>query len=85
MSERLQVVVETAELRRFQRAAKSGGLTLAEWVRQALRRAERDSSSGDPGKKLAAVRTATRNAFPAPDIGEMLDEIERGYEQTNSE
>ena len=81
MSKRLQVVVEDAELRRFQRAARKGGLTLAEWVRQALRQAERNNAPGDPGRKLEAVRAATQHAFPAPEIDEMLDEIEQGYEQ----
>jgi hypothetical protein len=30
-------------------------------------------------KKLDVVRAAARHAFPAPDIGAMLSEIERGY------
>jgi hypothetical protein len=78
MSKRLQVVVDEAELKRFQRAARRAGMTLAEWVRQALRRAERTTSSQDPAKKLAAIRAAARHSFPAPDIDEMLLEIERG-------
>lgn len=84
VSKRLQVVVDETELERFQGAAEKVGMTLAEWVRQVLRRAERDSSPGDVEKKLAAVRAATRNSFPAPDIEEMLDQIERGYEQTSA-
>jgi hypothetical protein len=79
MSTRLQVVVEDAELRRFRRAAKASGLTLSEWARQALRSAERLHSSDAPGPKLAAVRAAARHAFPAPDIDQMLEEIEQGY------
>lgn len=81
MSKRLQVVVDDAELRRFQRAAKRMGLTLAEWTRQALRRAERASSPGEPGRKLEALRMASRHSFPAPEIKTMLDEIEKGYDQ----
>lgn len=81
MSTRLQVVVDDAELRRFRRAAKGAGMTLSEWARQAMRRAERGQSGGDSGKKLAAVRAATSHAFPAPDIDQMLDEIEHGYRQ----
>lgn len=85
MSKRLQVVVDDAELRRFQKAARSVGLTLSEWARQVLRRAERESSSTDPGRKLAAVRAAALSSFPAPDIEEMLAEIEQGYQLPNPE
>ena len=68
MSKRLQVVVDDAELRRFQRAARRSGLTLAEWVRQALRRAERTVSTTD-----AAYH------FPTADVEQMVAEIERSY------
>ena len=79
MSKRLQVVVDDAELRRFQRAARAVGLTLSEWARQVLRHAETAASPADRGRKLAALRASTAHAFPAPDIDQMLDEIERGY------
>jgi hypothetical protein len=79
MSKRLQVVVDDADLRRFQRAAARSGVTLAEWVRQALRRAEQTSSTSDPDHQLSVVRRAATHAFPAPDIDQMLAEIERGY------
>jgi hypothetical protein len=79
VSKRLQVVVDDAELRCFQRAAARSGLTLAEWVRQVLRRAEQASSTGDPDRQLSAIRRASTHAFPAPDIDQMLAEIERGY------
>jgi len=67
-------------LRRFQKAAISTGVTLSEWARQVLRRAEQQSSNTDPGEKLAAIRTVSDYAFPAPEIGSMLAEIERGYQ-----
>lgn len=54
---------------------------LLEWVRQALRAAP----EGDPKKKLAAVRAAARHEFPTADIGQMLAEIERGYERRADE
>jgi len=79
MSKRLQVVIDESELGRFQRAAQARGLTLATWVRQALRVAEAQGASGDLDSKLAAVRAASGHAFPAPDIEVMLAEIERGY------
>jgi hypothetical protein len=79
MSKRLQVVVADADLRRYRAAARRSGVTLAEWVRQALRRAERAAAGGDTDGKLDAIRAATQYDFPAPDIEQMLAEIEQGY------
>ncbi|MHB8507973.1 MAG: antitoxin [Candidatus Dormibacteria bacterium] len=84
MSKRLQVVLSDEELSRFAESAKSTGMTLSEWVRQTLRTAEREVSTGDAGPKLAAIRRAHGYAFPAPDIDGMLAEIERGYTGTAS-
>jgi hypothetical protein len=81
MSKRLQVVMSDSELRALQRIAKRKGVPLSEWVRQALRRAQRIEDVGPPDRKLAAIRSAARHAFPAPDVDEMLAEIERGYHQ----
>ena len=79
MSIRLQVVMDEREVRDLRRLAKQNGVTVSEWVRQALRRARRLEPEGDDGRKLAAVRSAAKHAFPAPSIGNMLAEIERGY------
>ncbi len=81
MSKRLQVVVPDAELREFERAAKRSGLTLSEWVRQTLRQAQRSRATVSPDRKLAAIRSAARHAFPTGDIDEMLAETEHGYQQ----
>jgi hypothetical protein len=81
VSKRLQVVVDDAELGRFQDAATRRGLTLSEWVRQVLREAESSAAIGDPRRKLEAIRMAARLEFPVADIETMLDEIERGYAQ----
>lgn len=79
MSKRLQVLLEESELREIQKFAKQQRLTVAEWVRQALRAARRNAPAGDPAKKLEIIRAATRHSFPTADIGTMLAEIERGY------
>jgi hypothetical protein len=63
----------------MQRLARHRGLTLAEWVRQALRAACRQEPETDPDTKLARVRAAVRHGFPAPDIDQMLAEIAAGY------
>lgn len=79
MSKRLQVLLEESEWREIQRAARARRVTVAEWVRQALRLARRQQPTGDLDRKLAAVRSAARHAFPSGDIEQMLDEIEQGY------
>ena len=79
MSKRLQVILDDAEYRDLQRAARRRGMTLSHWVRDAMRAARRLEPSTDAARKLAAVREAARYAYPAPDIDQMLDEIERGY------
>jgi hypothetical protein len=79
MTKRLQVLLDEAEWRQIQRSARAERTTVAEWVRRALRQARRSVSSKDVDDKLAAIRAATRHAFPAPDIDRMNAEIERGY------
>ncbi|HJW14796.1 MAG TPA: antitoxin [Thermoanaerobaculia bacterium] len=79
MSKRLQVLLEESELREIRRSAKRQRMTVAEWVRQALRLARRNEPRSDAGKKLQVVRAAAEHSFPTADIGEMLDQIEQGY------
>ena len=79
MTKRLQVLLEESELAEIRRTARRQRMTVAEWVRQALRRARRDEPASDPARKLAAVREAARGGYPTADIGRMLSEIERGY------
>lgn len=79
MSKRLQVLLDEPELREIQRAARARRMTVAEWVRQALRTARRHEPTADPKRKLSAVRAATRHSFPTADVEQMLAEIESGY------
>ncbi len=79
MSKRLQVLLDETELCEIQRIARARRMTVAEWVRQALRSARHDEPTGGVDKKLASVRAALRHSFPSGDIGQMLAEIERGY------
>jgi len=82
MSKRLQVILEDREFADIQRTARRRQMTVAEWVRQALRAARRTEPRGDTKKKLEVVRAATRHDFPTADIDRMLAEIERGYSAT---
>jgi hypothetical protein len=81
MSKRLQVVVADDELERYSQTADAVGLTMSEWVRQTLRKAERETSSGDVEAKLAAIRKAVsyREGDGEVDIEQMLAETEAGY------
>ena len=79
MSMRLQVVMAETEVREYRRLAKREGLTLAEWVRQKLRRARDDAPSADTDRKLGSIRAAVPYSFPTADIDQMLAEIESGY------
>jgi Cdc6-like AAA superfamily ATPase len=79
MSKRLQVLLEDQELLEIQRMAKRQRMTTAEWVRRALRAAKRAEPRGDARRKLETIRAAARHAYPAPEIEQMLAEIERGY------
>ena len=79
MTTRLQVLLEDDEIAEIRRVAKRHRMTVAEWVRMALRKARRDEPVVDPRKKLAAVREATRGDYPTADIQQMLTEIEGGY------
>jgi hypothetical protein len=76
---RLQVLLDEPEWREIQSAARAQRMTVAEWVRQALRGARRREPGGRLERKLEAVRSAARNAFPTGSIEQMLAEIERGY------
>lgn len=79
MSKRLQVLLPDKELAEIQQSARRQQMTTAEWVRQALRAARRATPGVAARKKLDVVRAAARHSLPAPDIDQMLSEIERGY------
>jgi len=79
MVKRLQVLMDDDELRSIQRLARDERVTTAEWVRQRLREAQEARARPDIATKLAAIQRASQFRAPAPDIEQMLAEIERGY------
>ena len=81
MSKRLQVILSDEEYEELQQVSSSAGVTVSEWVRQALRKMRRDRSLLEAGGKIEAVRVATKHQFPSGDIQTMLGEIESGYQQ----
>jgi hypothetical protein len=78
MSKRLQVILDVREYKSFQQVAREAGLSLGEWVRQALRRTAEGFSRKRPQAKLKAIAKAQRHRFPTGDIDQILSEIERG-------
>lgn len=79
MSKRLQVLIGEADWRELQRTARAHRVTVAEWVRRALRGAGRRQSSGDVDRKIAALAAASKYEFPSGDIDQMNADIARGY------
>ena len=79
MRKRLQVLIDGPELWDIRRIARAHHMTVAEWVRQALRAAWQRELPGDAAGKRAAVRAGALHAFPTGDIDTMLTEIGRGY------
>jgi hypothetical protein len=78
MSTRLQIVVSEDEARQLRKSARRAGLTLSEWARRALRRAQRAQLAATPEQKVRALARALACGHPTVDIGGMLAEIERG-------
>lgn len=76
MSRRLQVLLDEAEFREIKRLARAQRVSVAAWVRQALRTA-RGSTPAGPAQKLAAIRAAARHSFPTGEIDVLLAQVER--------
>jgi len=79
MTQRLQVLFEEDELEEIRQLAKRHRMTTAEWVRQTLREARRQQPLRTAERKLRAIDRASEHSFPAPEIAQMLQEIEAGY------
>jgi hypothetical protein len=79
MSKRLQVMITDDELREIQALARREKLSVAEWVRRALRKARQTQPRIGVQRKLEAVRSAITYEYPTADIDRMLGEIESGY------
>lgn len=85
MSQRLQVLMDDKELREIRRIARRERLSVAEWVRRALRKARREAPESSVRYKQEAIDAALTHAFPTADIDAMLEEIERGYRDSSPE
>ena len=79
MSKRLQVMIGDEEFNMIRALAKQQRISVAEWVRQALRKARQSQPQMNTKRKLGAVRSAIGYEYPTADIDQMLGEIESGY------
>jgi len=79
MTKRLQVLLEDDELAEIRRAARRQRLSVAEWVRSALRRARASDAGRPAAEKLRALHTGAKHEFPTGEIDELLADIERGH------
>lgn len=79
MTKRLQVLFDDAEYAALQQAAAARGLSVADWVRQAVAAARRRESGADVDRKLDAIRTAVRHSGPTGQIERITAEVERAY------
>ena len=78
MSTRLQVVLDEEELLEIKQAAEAQRLTVAEWVRQALRKARALEPRYLAEHKLRVVRESAGYGYPTADIDTLLDQTARG-------
>lgn len=72
-------MLDDNEMKELQRIAKRNRMTVAEWVRRAIRASRGREPVASAGKKLDIVRFASRHSYPTGDIEKMLAEIESGY------
>jgi hypothetical protein len=76
MTQRLQLLLDDAEFDEIRRIAQRHRMTVAEWVRQALRAARRDEPASAAPRKLGVLCAAGQRSFPTGDITQLLEEIE---------
>ncbi len=79
MSRTVQIPFDETEFLEISEMADRKRLTIAEWIRAAVRSVSPRRPSGAQ-RKLEAVSSAARHSFPTADIDQMLAEIEQGYE-----
>jgi len=76
MSDHLKIAMSGEELKSIRDVARGQGMTVTEWVREALAKACCHVAVSGGDRKLAAIRAAVRYKFPTADIDRMLSEIE---------
>jgi hypothetical protein len=78
MGTRLQVILDDDELEEIRQVAAAQRVTVAEWVRQALRRARAVEPRQVAEQKLRVVRESARYGYPTGEIDDLLEQTARG-------
>lgn len=78
MTKRIRFTLNDLEYREIRRIARSRGISLSAWVREALGLARRSHAARELRRKFRAIRVAVRHEFPIGDMDRMLTEIETG-------
>lgn len=78
MTKRLQVLMPEVRYREIQRIARRRGRSVGAWVREVLEEAARREPRTSIERKREAMRRAAQYSFPAPEIDQMIAEIDRG-------
>jgi hypothetical protein len=78
MTTRLQVLLDDEEFQEIKATAAAQRMTVAEWVRQALRRARSLEPRYAAEQKLRVVREASQYGAPTGDIEQLLAETALG-------
>jgi hypothetical protein len=73
----MQVLFDDLKYRDIQTCAQREHITVAEWVRQVLRRA-RSEQTHTVESKLRGVSRAACHTYPSGDIDQILEEIVQG-------
>lgn len=81
MSKRLQVILPDEEFRALANAARRQGKPVASVVLESLRRTLAEETVLDPEQRIARVLRFARFSGPTGDIGQILEEIDRGRRQ----
>lgn len=71
--------MDDAEYAALLQAAAARGVTVADWVREAIGAARRRESSADVDRKLDAIRAAVRHTGPTGQIERLTAEVDRSY------
>jgi hypothetical protein len=81
MRQSFQVRLEDSEVEEIREIADRMHLSVDEWIRWVLVEARKRHPNPSIDSKLRAVQAAVKHEFPTGDIGQLLHEVDGGYDQ----
>jgi hypothetical protein len=76
---RLQITLSDSEYQAVLNAARKKGMSVSQWIREALSASVGFEAKSEMARKLEALRVAATYEFPTGSIETMLADIEKGY------